>query len=360
MCTEDRWAGRLSAADFPDAVEVLGRIKLPKRVEHRSPQVRRDLAPRCAPPGWGGSRRRASSPARGAGRPGAVDAAPGPAGAPLPRLRRPGGARPLGRAARPPGAGDRVAAAEGAGHDALAGPAFDRIRALLAERGYLVPAGETEPGEEEITPHGRILARLWGESDLLAAECLRHGAWDGLEPEELAAVVSALVYESRRDDAPMPRLPPGPVSEALERTVRLWEELDADQRRHKAERTRAPDLAFAWPMHRWARGESLAQVLEAAERNGHELSAGDFVRWTRQVLDLLDQIAGAPGGRARSGRRPTGPPVPSGVVWSRPVCSSGHRHTAPAYGTNGRPRTAATSTATGSRNDERDGRTSRR
>jgi ATP-dependent RNA helicase HelY len=48
-------------------------------------------------------------------------------------------------------------------------------------------------------------------------------------------------------------------------------------------------------MHRWARGESLAQVLEAAERNGQELSAGDFVRWARQVLDLLEQIAAVAG-----------------------------------------------------------------
>ena len=115
-------------------------------------------------------------------------------------------------------------------------------------------------------------------------------------------MVSALVYESRRDDAPMPRLPVGAVTDALERTVELWSDLDADQRRHKAERTRQPDLAFAWPMHRWARGESLGQVLEAAERNGHELSAGDFVRWCRQVLDLLDQIAGVAGRSSEVGR----------------------------------------------------------
>ena len=48
-------------------------------------------------------------------------------------------------------------------------------------------------------------------------------------------------------------------------------------------------------MHRWARGESLAAVLTAAEQNGSELTAGDFVRWCRQVLDLLDQIAGVAG-----------------------------------------------------------------
>ena len=41
-------------------------------------------------------------------------------------------------------------------------------------------------------------------------------------------------------------------------------------------------------MHRWARGGSLETVLQ-----GSELAAGDFVRWAKQVLDLLDQLAKA-------------------------------------------------------------------
>ncbi|MDQ4116481.1 MAG: DEAD/DEAH box helicase, partial [Actinomycetota bacterium] len=44
VLNEDRWAGRLSVSDFRAAVTPLGRMKLPKRVDHRSPQVRRDLA----------------------------------------------------------------------------------------------------------------------------------------------------------------------------------------------------------------------------------------------------------------------------------------------------------------------------
>jgi ATP-dependent RNA helicase HelY len=172
--------------------------------------------------------------------------------------------------------------------------AFDRIRALLGERGYL--------DGERVTADGARLARLWGESDLLGAECLRHGVWEGLDPAELAAVVSALVYESRRENVPVPRVPAGRVSDALAATVRIWAGLDADERRHRVDRTREPDLGFAWPVHRWARGESLSAVLTAAEQNGSELSAGDFVRWCRQVLDLLDQIAGVSGRGSGVGR----------------------------------------------------------
>jgi ATP-dependent RNA helicase HelY len=295
VLSEDRWAGRLSAADFPTPVEALGRMRLPKHVDHRSPRVRRDLASSLRDTGI-----EPPVPQRRRGRSAAADDPE------LATLRRALRSHPChGCADREAHArwGERYARLEretdqirqkvrATTHSLARG--FDRIRALLTERGYL--------DGDDVTDNGRRLARLWGESDLLAAECLRHEVWEGLDPAELAAVVSALVYETRRDNAPVPRVPAGAVSEALEKTVRIWSDLESDERRHKIDRTREPDLGFAWPMHRWARGESLGQVLAAAERNGQELSAGDFVRWTRQVLDLLEQIAGVAGRGTPVGR----------------------------------------------------------
>ncbi len=286
VLTEDRWAGRLSLTDFPIPVQVLGRMRLPKRVEHRVPRVRRDLASALRQTGI-------TVPARSRRRSDAVDDAE------LAALRRELRAHPCH------GCEDREAHARWAQrHDQLdretdtlrqqvaatthsLARTFDRIRALLAERGYLKG--------DQLAGHGRVLARLWSETDLLTAECLRHEIWLGLEPPELAAVISALVYEARGDTAAVPRVPSGPVSDALVATVRLWAELEADERRHRLERTREPDLGFAWPVYRWARGESLSAVLTAAEDNGAELTAGDFVRWCRQVLDVLDQVRGVAG-----------------------------------------------------------------
>ncbi|MGH3898333.1 MAG: DEAD/DEAH box helicase [Pseudonocardiaceae bacterium] len=286
VLTEDRWAGRLSLTDFPTQVQVLGRMRLPKRVEHRVPRVRRDLASALRQTGI-------TVPTRARRRSDAADDAE------LAALRRELRAHPCH------GCDDREAHARWAQrHDQLdretdtlrqqvaatthsLARTFDRIRALLTERGYLEG--------DQLTGHGRVLARLWSETDLLTAECLRHQIWHGLEPPELAAVISALVYETRKDTAAVPRVPPGPVSDALVATVRLWAEREADERRHRLERTRAPDLGFAWPVYRWARGESLSAVLTAAEDNGAELTAGDFVRWCRQVLDVLDQVRGVAG-----------------------------------------------------------------
>ncbi|MGH3671304.1 MAG: DEAD/DEAH box helicase [Pseudonocardiaceae bacterium] len=285
VLTEDRWAGRLSVADFPARVQVLGRMRLPKRVEHRVPRVRRDLAAALRETGL-------AVPPRTRRRSEAADDAE------LATLRHALRAHPCH------GCDDRDVHARWAQrYDQLERETeklrqqvaatthslvrtFDRIRALLAERGYL--------DGEQLTEHGRALARLWSETDLLTAECLRHGVWDGLEPAELAAVISALVFEAR-GDATAPRVPAGSVSDALVATVRLWADLEADERRHRLERTREPDLGFAWPVYRWARGESLSAVLAGAEKNGAELSAGDFVRWCRQVVDLLDQVRGVAG-----------------------------------------------------------------
>jgi ATP-dependent RNA helicase HelY len=50
-------------------------------------------------------------------------------------------------------------------------------------------------------------------------------------------------------------------------------------------------------VHRWAQGHPLETVLRESD-----LSPGDFVRWCRQTLDLLDQVqaSAAPGSLLRA------------------------------------------------------------
>jgi ATP-dependent RNA helicase HelY len=51
-------------------------------------------------------------------------------------------------------------------------------------------------------------------------------------------------------------------------------------------------------MFRWASGTGLDQVLQEAD-----MAAGDFVRWTKQTIDLLDQLSVvAPGEVGRTAR----------------------------------------------------------
>jgi ATP-dependent RNA helicase HelY len=162
---------------------------------------------------------------------------------------------------------------------------FDLVTALLEARGYLSKGTVTQPG--------RMLARIWTEADLLVAECLRRGVWDQLDPAELAAAVSVVVFESRRDIEERASVPRGPVGDAVDASLKIWSELEADEAGRGLDLTREPDLGFVWPIYRWARGESLSTVL--ASGVDVEMPAGDFVRWARQVVDLLGQLAEAAG-----------------------------------------------------------------
>jgi ATP-dependent RNA helicase HelY len=172
---------------------------------------------------------------------------------------------------------------------------FDRVCAVLDQLGYT--DGDT------VTAEGRRLAGLYAELDLLVAECLRRGLWDGLGPAELAACVSALTFESRRpDDMSSPRLPQGQAREVLTSMIRVWGELDGVEKEHHLSFLREPDLGFAWAAHAWARGRPLEQVLSP------DLTPGDFVRAVKQLIDLLDQVAAAAGGApvAATARRAIG------------------------------------------------------
>ena len=160
---------------------------------------------------------------------------------------------------------------------------FDRVCEVLEELEYL--------HGDEVTAAGGALARIYSELDLVAAECLRRGTWDGLEVPQLAAVLSALVFEARNpDDAEPPRVPGGPVRQVLADMVQIWADLDAVERNHRLAYLREPDLGFAWAAYRWAGGVDLDDVLDDVD-----LAPGDFVRWVKQVLDLSEQIADAAG-----------------------------------------------------------------
>jgi ATP-dependent RNA helicase HelY len=162
---------------------------------------------------------------------------------------------------------------------------FDRVTEVLQQLGYLVTA---ESGELALGPNGRMLRRIYGERDLLVAESLRRGFWNDLDPASLAAMATTLVYEARREEGQLGdrHLPRGRFREALDRTGTLWAELDDLEHLHKLPGSQPLSTGLALAMYRWANGTSLDAVLDEAD-----LAAGDFVRWTKQTIDLLDQLS---------------------------------------------------------------------
>ncbi|MDQ6642740.1 MAG: DEAD/DEAH box helicase [Actinomycetota bacterium] len=292
VLTVDRHARRLSMVDFPTPVSSMTRLKVPKNFNGRDPQARRDLASALR------QRTKDMPPPRTTG--GRWPGPNGSDGAPeVEKLRARLRNHPCHAC---PDREDHARWAERwfkLDRDSKTlkrrieqrtntiARRFDRICEVLAELDYLVE----RDGATTVTAKGQRLMRIYAELDLVASEALEHGVWDDLSPSGLAAALSALVYESRRaDDSGPPRVPGGDIKQALAETVRLWGDLEELQREHRIEFTREPDLGFAFAAYRWAEGDDLDDVLEATD-----LAAGDFVRWVKQLIDLVGQVADAAG-----------------------------------------------------------------
>ncbi|WP_432524865.1 DEAD/DEAH box helicase [Kineococcus sp. SYSU DK006] len=308
VLSQDRQVRTIAAEDFTAAVEAIARVRVPKQFNWRSPQERRDLASSLrnalAEIGGGDVPRRRGGPAAAAEDP------------VLAELRQRLRAHPCH------GCADREEHARWAvreeklrrdtqglqrkieGRTGTIARTFDRVCDLLAELGYLTPDGQA------VTDAGRTLRRINAETDLLVAQCLRQGVWAGLSPADLAAAVSALVHESRRDEGGRPERTPRKAEAAIGAMHRLWSELTDREDEHRVPTTREPDPGLAWAVHRWASGHRLDAVLRDAD-----LAAGDFVRRCKQLVDLLDQVAVAsldPG--VRSAARDAVDVVRRGVV----------------------------------------------
>jgi ATP-dependent RNA helicase HelY len=162
---------------------------------------------------------------------------------------------------------------------------FDRVVDVLEELDYVNVDAD---GETRLTPSGRTMRRIYGERDLLVAESLRMGLWKDLDAASLAALACCLVYEPRRDEAGTgdSGLPRGAFRTALMQTQALWQRLDDLERDHRLPGSEPIAAGLAQAMHSWARGAALDRVLDEAD-----LAAGDFVRWAKQTIDLLDQLS---------------------------------------------------------------------
>jgi len=157
------------------------------------------------------------------------------------------------------------------------GRQFDRVLAVLHELGYVRGFSLTEKGN--------VLRRIYGEGDILVVEALSDGLFAGLSPSEVAALVSALVYESRERIPRKVDIPTGALRIRHRSLSTQWSRVRAVEDSHQVELCRELDPGFMDTVFGWAEGKALEDVLSASG-----LTPGDFVRNSKQLLDLLRQI----------------------------------------------------------------------
>lgn len=312
VLTADRQVRRLSAVDFPEPPTASGRLKVPKHFDAQSPSSRRNLAAAL--------RQRLE---RGlAADPATPLAADAEAMATIAMLRSELRTQPVHSC---PERETHARHAEAAlrverDNESLERQAdrrtntiavrFDRICSVLESLGYL-----SSDGGRQVTEAGRMLSRLYSELDLVTAQAIRAGVFDELDAPELAAVLSCLVFEARGDRREPSRMPDRASEQAQIRLRRIWREVCLAERDHRLPSHGEPEIGFAEAIHAWVAGAELSDVLYVSG-----LTAGDFVRWARQVIDVAGQLAEAAGpGRLRGVAREVILGARRGVVDAAPL-----------------------------------------
>jgi ATP-dependent RNA helicase HelY len=276
VLAQDRKFFRVSARDFEDPPVSLTRVPLPRSGSARSARYRRDLAARLVALDV--------RPARPSRR--KVDSKAERQALTLERLAdehpchacpdRPSHERWASRASQLErqirGVDRRIRTRT----ETLARQ-FERVLGVLEDLGYLQGF--------EVSAKGRMLARIYGEGDILVTEALEEGLLENLSPSEAAALVSSIVYESRER---VPRHSDMPTADTVERYRRLmttWQRIRRSEDEHHVELCRELDAGFGAAVFHWAEGKPLEDIL-------HEtgMAPGDFVRNCKQLLDLLRQI----------------------------------------------------------------------
>jgi len=158
---------------------------------------------------------------------------------------------------------------------------FDRVLEILERFAC------ADVSEWHLTDRGETLSQIFHESDLLLSEATCSGIFDGLEPPDLAAIVSCVIYEHRSPENPPP---PWFSSPTVEKRWRRLDALSSDIRAHERSlglaEHRPPDPTFAAAAHAWVAGEEFSAIVDDEEFTG-----GDFVRNVKQVIDVVRQLA---------------------------------------------------------------------
>jgi ATP-dependent RNA helicase HelY len=156
---------------------------------------------------------------------------------------------------------------------------FDELVKLLTEWGFV--------DEWSLTQRGQMLSHIFHESDLLIANCVSEGIFEGLSAPNMAAMASVFVFQARGgEESIATHFPNHELKTRWRSAAKLSQRLGVAETNHGLVVHRPPEAGFMGAALDWASGTALVDVLEE-----DELTAGDFVRTIKQLIDLLRQLS---------------------------------------------------------------------
>ncbi len=153
---------------------------------------------------------------------------------------------------------------------------FAATRSVLTDLGYLEGWSLTSRGER--------LRRVYNESDLILVEAVERGIFYDLDPAELAAILSVFVFDPRSDQKSPPRWPSDELSQRWTDVEDLADKIAHLEAEHRLVPMRQPDPGFGHVAYAWTAGVAFEDLTDVP------LAPGDFVRVSRQLVDILRQI----------------------------------------------------------------------
>jgi ATP-dependent RNA helicase HelY len=155
---------------------------------------------------------------------------------------------------------------------------FDELIKLLGEYDFV--------DDWSLTQRGQMLSHIFHESDLLIAICVSDGVFDGLSAANMAALASIFVFQARGGEESTSHFPNNEMKIRWKSAAKISHRLALAETNHGLVVHRGPEAGFMGAALDWVSGTSLVDVLEE-----DELTAGDFVRTIKQLIDLLRQLS---------------------------------------------------------------------
>ncbi len=152
---------------------------------------------------------------------------------------------------------------------------FRRLQTLLGDHVYV--------DGWRLTSKGEVLRSIFHECDVVIAESLSRGVFDGLSAPDLCGVMSCFVFEPRGDDETITRVG-GTPGERIKLIERISASIRDDEKVLGITQHRGLHRGFFDIARDWCAGAALDEVLT------EDLQPGDFVRTMRQIADLLRQV----------------------------------------------------------------------
>jgi ATP-dependent RNA helicase HelY len=278
VISEDAEAILVTSEDIPGRIDVVGHIRLPGAFLPKSREYRRDVARRLSRASLKqGSGKRAKPGRQGRDRSGLHPVEFDPEL--RERMRAAGQVERFERELA-----EIVTRVDG--HNRSLGREFDRVVDVLTRRDFIARSGGNGDDAWSLTAKGTMLASVFHESDLLIAECMSFGFFDGVDAPVLAGLLSTFVYEHRSPEPPAPPWFANDLSRKRWRSIQAAsEDLAADEQSSELSVHRGPDPGFFGAAHAWTAGHELRTVV-----GDEELTGGDFVRTMKQLIDLARQV----------------------------------------------------------------------